>query len=131
MLHRWFNDPEVTEFLALRYPLSHHTERDFIERTSDIGYQNLSFAIETLDGTLMGGCSLENVSPENRQATLGIAIGDKAYWDGGLSANPPVRPLLYECAARDIVLVLLQPDRGATGDRKSGYHDTGCPPSPA
>jgi cobaltochelatase CobN len=29
------------------------------------------------------------------------------------------------------VLVLLQPDRGAPGDRKSGYHDTNCPPSHA
>jgi cobaltochelatase CobN len=29
------------------------------------------------------------------------------------------------------VLVLLQPDRGSAGDRKSGYHDTSCPPSPA
>jgi cobaltochelatase CobN len=26
------------------------------------------------------------------------------------------------------VLVLLQPDRGSIGDRKSGYHDTNCPP---
>jgi cobaltochelatase CobN len=29
------------------------------------------------------------------------------------------------------VLVLLQPDRGAAADRKSGYHDVTCPPSPA
>jgi cobaltochelatase CobN len=29
------------------------------------------------------------------------------------------------------VLVLLQPDRGSIGDRKSGYHDTSCPPSHA
>ncbi len=29
------------------------------------------------------------------------------------------------------VLVLLQPDRGALSDRKSGYHDTNCPPQPA
>jgi cobaltochelatase CobN len=27
------------------------------------------------------------------------------------------------------VLVLLQPDRGSLADRKSGYHDTNCPPS--
>jgi NTE family protein len=40
-----------------------------------------------------------------------VEIDGEAYWDGGLSANPPVRPLLYECKARDIVLVLLQPAR--------------------
>jgi NTE family protein len=43
-----------------------------------------------------------------------VEIDGEAYWDGGLSANPPVRPLLYECAARDIVLVLLQPARRPT-----------------
>jgi NTE family protein len=36
-----------------------------------------------------------------------IEIDNDAYWDGGLSANPPVRPLLYECNASDILLVLL------------------------
>jgi NTE family protein len=40
-----------------------------------------------------------------------VEIDGEAYWDGGLSANPPVRPLLYECDARDVVLVLLQPAR--------------------
>jgi NTE family protein len=40
-----------------------------------------------------------------------VEIDGEAYWDGGLSANPPVRPLLYEGEARDIVLVLLQPAR--------------------
>jgi len=40
-----------------------------------------------------------------------VEIDGEAYWDGGLSANPPIRVLLYECQARDIVLVLLQPGR--------------------
>ena len=39
-----------------------------------------------------------------------VEIDGEAYWDGGLSANPPVRPLLYECDAADIVLVLLHAD---------------------
>jgi NTE family protein len=38
-----------------------------------------------------------------------VEVNGKAYWDGGLTANPPIRPLLYECVARDIVLVLLDP----------------------
>lgn len=43
-----------------------------------------------------------------------IEIDGEAYWDGGLSANPPVRALLYECEARDVVLVLLQPAQTRT-----------------
>jgi cobaltochelatase CobN len=34
----------------------------------------------------------------------------------------------FPCLRAGNVLVLLQPDRGSRGDRKQGYHDTGCPP---
>ena len=38
-----------------------------------------------------------------------VEIDGEAYWDGGYSANPAVFPLAYECEARDILLVLLNP----------------------
>jgi NTE family protein len=38
-----------------------------------------------------------------------VMIDGEAYWDGGLTANPPIRPLVYESDARDILVVLLQP----------------------
>ena len=87
LLYEWFNDPEVTEHLSLRYPLSHKRPREFIEKASDVGYGAASFAIETLAGELIGGCDLDSTSPENRSASLGIAIGDKAYWDGGYGTD--------------------------------------------
>jgi NTE family protein len=40
-----------------------------------------------------------------------IKIDGEAYWDGGLSANPPIRPLLYMCDASDVLIVLLHPRR--------------------
>jgi NTE family protein len=40
-----------------------------------------------------------------------VEIDGETYWDGGLTANPPLRPLLYECEARDMLLVMLQPLR--------------------
>lgn len=43
-----------------------------------------------------------------------IEIDGEPYWDGGFSANPAVFPLLYECEARDILLVLLAPLLHAT-----------------
>lgn len=36
-----------------------------------------------------------------------IEIDGEAYWDGGFTANPPIFPLLHQCSARDIVVVLL------------------------
>lgn len=38
-----------------------------------------------------------------------IVIDGQAYWDGGYSANPAVFPLFYDCDARDVLLVLLDP----------------------
>jgi NTE family protein len=38
-----------------------------------------------------------------------VVIDGQPYWDGGYSANPAVFPLLYDCATRDLLLVLLNP----------------------
>jgi NTE family protein len=38
-----------------------------------------------------------------------IIIDGEPYWDGGYSANPAVFPLLYQCTAADVLLVLLTP----------------------
>ncbi len=41
-----------------------------------------------------------------------IEIDGEAYWDGGYSANPPLRQLVLETRARDILLVRLLPEAG-------------------
>lgn len=38
-----------------------------------------------------------------------VEIDGEAYWDGGLTGNPPLFPLVHKCAARDIMVVLLHP----------------------
>jgi NTE family protein len=38
-----------------------------------------------------------------------VEIDGEAYWDGGLTANPPLFPLLHKCVARDVLVVLLHP----------------------
>jgi NTE family protein len=40
-----------------------------------------------------------------------IEIDGEAYWDGGLTANPPVFPLIHLCRASDLMVVLLHPCR--------------------
>ena len=88
LLYAWFNDPEVTQHLTVRYPMSHAQETAFIAANGANGYAQVSFAVETLaERRLIGGVGLEDTSPENRSAVLGIAIGDKAYWDGGYGSD--------------------------------------------
>ncbi len=38
-----------------------------------------------------------------------IEIDGEPYWDGAYSANPAIFPLFYDCAANDILFVLLSP----------------------
>ncbi len=52
-----------------------------------------------------------------------IEIDGEAYWDGGLTANPPIFPLLHACSARDVMVVLLHPSRRAGTPTTS--HDIG------
>jgi RimJ/RimL family protein N-acetyltransferase len=81
--HRWLNDPEVTQYIEVRYPISLEQERKFVASTSSADYDAARFAIETLDGEHIGSCALRGSSPEDRSADLGITIGDKNFWNGG------------------------------------------------
>jgi NTE family protein len=53
----------------------------------------------TLDAVLASTCL-----PALHRA---IEVDGEAYWDGGFTANPPIFPLLHQCRARDIIVVLL------------------------
>jgi NTE family protein len=39
-----------------------------------------------------------------------VEIDGRAYWDGGLSANPPILPLVLETPCRTLLVVKLTPD---------------------
>jgi RimJ/RimL family protein N-acetyltransferase len=88
LFHRWMNDPEVTEHLPSRYPVSHLFETALLEAMSPPDYRSMSLAIETReDSQLIGAASLRRVDAESRSAELGIMIGDREYWDGGYGTD--------------------------------------------
>ena len=69
--HRWFNDPEITTWLGLRYPVSPAREATMLEQTAPAGYQRAAFSVEALsDGRLVGNCELQ-CHLENRCGTVG------------------------------------------------------------
>lgn len=83
---RWINDPETRRFMAMRYPLSQAEEEKWwqgrLEREEDH-----IFAIEAEDGTYIGNIGLHSISHENRQAMLGIIIGEKSYRGQGYGTD--------------------------------------------
>jgi RimJ/RimL family protein N-acetyltransferase len=88
LLHAWINDTEVIENLAMRYPISHPAEREWLETAIKIDFSNAGFAIDRLsDGQMIGRTGLHSASPENRSATLGIMIGDRSCWDSGYGTD--------------------------------------------
>ncbi len=82
----WVNDPEVTEHVLLRYPMSMASEREWAEHAAaPPSFGNAVFAIEALDdGALIGVCGLHHQTPEDRVSELGVQIGEKSRWGQGL-----------------------------------------------
>lgn len=38
-----------------------------------------------------------------------VKIDDEIFWDGGLAGNPPIYPLIFNCHAPDIIIILVNP----------------------
>jgi RimJ/RimL family protein N-acetyltransferase len=86
--YRWRTDEELcrldaSEPLALTY-------NEFLQRyTVELEFPGLTYtlAIDTLDGTHIGSCSLFNFDLAGSVAETGIMIGEKPYWGRGYGEN--------------------------------------------
>ena len=82
----WLNDPEVHQGLSLYIPLSQVEEERWFESSLERPPEERPLAIETKHGEdwmLIGNCGFFNIDWRNRNAELGVFIGDKNYWDKG------------------------------------------------
>lgn len=92
---RWFNDPEVRQYLMMYEPLSKAREERWFEAHLDRQNEFL-FAIEANAGdgwVHIGNIGLHRVDWKNRAATLGIVLGEKTYWGRGYGTDA-VRTIL-------------------------------------
>ena len=78
---KWFDDPEVTEFLKAEGSMSLEDEEAWLENVNRTGGHVYSF--ETLDGKLIGNLGLMNINWVARKIEVGIVIGEKKYWSQG------------------------------------------------
>jgi len=86
---RWFNDPEVRQYLLMYEPMSKAKEErwfeSYLERRDD-----LLLAIEARVGDEwlhIGNVGLHKIDWKNRTAVLGIVLGEKAYWGQGFGTD--------------------------------------------
>jgi RimJ/RimL family protein N-acetyltransferase len=82
--YRWRTDEELCRLDASE-PLA-QTYSEFLQRyTVELEFPGLTYtlAIDALDGTHIGSCSLFNFDLAGSTAETGIMIGEKAYWGRG------------------------------------------------
>jgi RimJ/RimL family protein N-acetyltransferase len=88
---RWFNDPEVTQYLGLYLPMTEMGEEKWIEESAGSrAGSDVHLVIEALikdSGMAIGTIGLHQINPKDRTATFGIAIGEKDYWSQGLGTD--------------------------------------------
>ena len=84
---KWFNDPEVTQYLPLYLPMTELAEEKWIEELGTARARSTAmFVIEAIESDTskpIGSLGLDNISPKDHNATFGIAIGEKDYWSKG------------------------------------------------
>ncbi len=87
----WFNDPEVTRYLARHYPMSLAAEERWFDKMVGLPPAEQVLVIEIRDGEVasnspwkaIGTIAFKHVDTINRSAEIGIVIGEKAYWNQG------------------------------------------------
>ncbi|UCD10165.1 MAG: GNAT family N-acetyltransferase [Dehalococcoidales bacterium] len=84
---KWFNDPEVTQYLGVYLPMTEMAEEKFIEELGTTGTgTRVLLVIEAIDGETsipIGNTALSGIHPKDHHAIFGIAIGEKDYWSKG------------------------------------------------
>ncbi|MHA2390480.1 MAG: GNAT family N-acetyltransferase [Promethearchaeota archaeon] len=79
---KWFNDPEITQYLVMFRPLTRMMEEDWIENLKNRN-DAIFFSIYLLNDTHIGNCGLNAIDWKNRVAEVGITIGEKDYQGKG------------------------------------------------
>ncbi len=129
---RWFNDPEVTAYLTRFWPLSPEAEAQWFEQMlARPEYERpLVIEIRAKEGWQpIGNCAFHRLDWRNRRAEVGIAIGEKAYWDQGYGSE--ALSVLLRHGFEDLNLhrielqVFAGNDRAVAAYRKLGFVEEG------
>jgi len=82
---RWFNDPEVTEFLDVETPMGMEQEIAWFEKL-ELSEMEV-YSIETNDAHLIGNVGILKVDWVVRKALIGMVIGEKEDWGKGYGTD--------------------------------------------
>lgn len=80
---KWFNDKEVTQYLARIYPYNLEEARQYFQKVQQNPAEKLYSIVDLQKGRHIGSVSLRNIDWRNRHAELGVLVGDKEYTGRG------------------------------------------------
>lgn len=84
---KWFNDPEVIQYLDLYLPMTEMGEEKYIEELGTTRARiDVVFVIEVIEGgstKAIGNCGLHGINSKDNNATFGVVIGEQDYWSKG------------------------------------------------
>ena len=87
--YRWQSDPDLaalgsTKPLRLSFAVY---LLDYSVELRSPGFRRFPLAVDTLDGTHIGNCTLYDVDEKKLEAQLGVLIGDRDYWGKGYGTD--------------------------------------------
>ena len=87
--YSWRVDPELSRLDATK-PMTMSYEDFFRYSKEEMqfpNYRSKRLAVETLEGVHIGNIMYYDLNMQNRQAEVGIMIGDKDYWSSGYGTD--------------------------------------------
>lgn len=133
--YHWANDPDVTRFVTLRFPMTRAQEETWCAGSTEISTHPTNVVLAIVDkktGGHIGSLGLHGINWVSRSATTGALIGDKNYWGQGYGSHAKL--LLLKYAFEDLGLhsiesrVVAFNGRSAAYNRKCGYREVGIIP---
>ena len=126
--YRWRSDPELAR-LDAAIPLTMSFAR-YLKLFEDLMKYptpgSHHYSIETLDGRFIGNCMYYDLDTVNREAELGIVIGDRDYWSDGYGYDAVTTLLHHMFTIRNLKRVYLHTlewnDRAQKSFSKSGFN---------
>ena len=129
-LRKWINDPEIWRYLMVRTPMTSIREREWIE-SQGRSETEVRFGVVVRAGDrLIGSVGLHRIHPVNRNAEVGIMIGDREYHGKGFGTEAVrliVRYGFEELNLHRVALRVFSNNYRAIGCyQKAGFVHEGC-----
>jgi RimJ/RimL family protein N-acetyltransferase len=127
----WFGDPKVRRHLLVWLPFSLAQEERWFESLQGRleRQEEVLLAIDTIDGVHIGNVGLHAIDWKNRNAELGIVIGEKSYWSQGYGTDAVRTMLILAFREMNLHRVFLRVDadnaRGIRCYEKVGFQHEG------